>query len=94
VNPASSALTFVALSRDQANQPDSILPRSPGIIFETLVELLFRVAISRFLFSKNLTALRPQSWRQKIRLNLLGGVFNNPYSATNLSLSTSDNYRY
>ena len=30
----------------------------------------------RFLFSKNLAALRPQSWRQKNRLNLLGGVFN------------------
>ncbi len=48
VNPASAALTFVALSRDRANQPDSILPRSPGIILETLVERLFRVAISFF----------------------------------------------
>jgi hypothetical protein len=29
-----------------------------------------------FYFSKNLSALRPQTWRQKIRLNLLGGSLN------------------
>jgi hypothetical protein len=48
VNPASSASTFVALSRDQTNQPGSIFPRSPGFIFETLVKLSFQFAISFF----------------------------------------------
>jgi hypothetical protein len=48
VNPASAAPTFVALSRDQANQPGSVFPRSPGFIFETLVKLSFQFAISFF----------------------------------------------
>src|SRR5215467_9311717 len=39
-------------------------------------------------------ALRPQIWREKNRLDLLGGVFNEPCPATNLSLGTSLNYRY
>jgi len=62
--------------------------------FALKTELTRKILLAvRFLFSKNLAALRPQTWREKNRLNLLGGVFNEPYSATFPSLSTSDNYR-
>src|SRR5436190_10798277 len=39
-------------------------------------------------------ALRPQIWREKNRLDLLGGVFNQRCPATDLSLGTSLNYKY
>src|SRR5438445_4742054 len=39
-------------------------------------------------------ALRPQIWREKNRLDLLGGVFNQRCPATDLSIGTSLNYRY
>jgi hypothetical protein len=46
------------------------------------------------IFQRTGTALRPQTWREKNRLKLLGGVFNDRCPATNLSLGTSLNYRY
>ena len=63
--------------------------------FALKTELTRKILLAvRFLFSKNLAALRPQTWREKNRLNLLGGVFNEPCSATNPLPGTSSNYRY
>ena len=51
MNPASSFTAEAAFSRDRANQPVPIFPRSPGIILKRLIQTF--VSINHFVLSMN-----------------------------------------
>ncbi len=79
-------------SEPGSNSQDNLIRLTLIALKTELTRKILRLYV--FYFSKNRMALRPQIWREKNRLDLLGGAFNEPYPATNLSLGTSLNYRY
>jgi hypothetical protein len=78
-------------SEPGSNSQDNLM----RLIFIALkTELTREILLSvRFLFFKEPCGSQASNWRQKIRLNLLGGSFQREAPATNLSLGASSHYR-